>query len=370
MTDEFVKIDNQTKRLFCQGEWDIAHLLTIRKQLQAISCPQGEFIINGEKLTRLDTACAWLLSNWIKKCKKQGATLRLEHFSEHYQKLLSLVEKQDTSLTSLPSVKKLGFIQELGRSTIQQIQEFNRFLSFVGYLALETVRVIFRPAHIRIRAVFSVIDRAGCQALPITALLSLMIGIVIAYQMGLQLQKYGANIFVVDLLGLSVFREFGPLLTAILVAGRTGSAFTAQLGIMKINQEIDALNIMSVTPAELLLLPRMLGLFIAMPLLTIWSDFFGVIGGMIMSNNMLQITWHDFIIRFQQQIPVRALLIGIGKAPVFAMIIASIGCFQGMEVRGSAESVGTRTTRSVVLSIFFIIVVDAIFSVIFSKFKL
>jgi phospholipid/cholesterol/gamma-HCH transport system permease protein len=155
-----------------------------------------------------------------------------------------------------------------------------------------------------------------------------------------------------------------------MVAGRTGSAFTAQLGMMKINQEIDALNTMGVTPSELLLLPRLLGLFISLPLLTMWSDVFGAVGGMFMANNMLGITPYDFLHRFGHVIPLRALLIGLGKAPVFALIIASIGCFQGMQVAGDADSVGRNTTRSVVLAIFFIIVVDAVFSVIFSWLKL
>jgi phospholipid/cholesterol/gamma-HCH transport system permease protein len=188
--------------------------------------------------------------------------------------------------------------------------------------------------------------------------------------MGLQLRNYGANIYIVDLLGLSVLREFGPLITAIMVAGRTGSAFTAQLGIMKINQEIDALDTMGVTPAELLILPRIAGLFITLPLLTLWSDIFGVVGGMVMSNNMLGITWYDFLQRFPHVIPLKTLIIGLGKAPVFALIISSIGCFQGVRVDGSASSVGLNTTRSVVLSIFFIIVADAAFSIIFSKLKL
>jgi phospholipid/cholesterol/gamma-HCH transport system permease protein len=155
-----------------------------------------------------------------------------------------------------------------------------------------------------------------------------------------------------------------------MVAGRTGSAFTAQLGMMKLNQEIDALDTIGVTPAELLLLPRLIGLFIALPLLTMWADIFGVVGGMVTSNSMLSITWYDFLHRFPTVIPLRALLLGLGKAPVFALVIASIGCYQGMKVEGGADSVGLNTTRSVVLSIFFIIVADAIFSVIFSELKL
>ncbi len=219
-------------------------------------------------------------------------------------------------------------------------------------------------------ALTSVIYRNGYLALPIIGLLSFMIGVVITYQMGLQLKNYGANIYIVDLLGISVLREFGPLLTAIMIAGRTGSSYTAQLGMMKLNQEIDALDTMGITPAELLLLPRIAGLVIALPLLTIWSDIFGVMGGMVMSNNMLSITWHDFLHRFPNVVPLRALLIGLGKAPVFALIIASIGCYQGVRVEGSADSVGQNTTRSVVMAIFFIIVADAIFSVVFSKLKL
>ena len=184
------------------------------------------------------------------------------------------------------------------------------------------------------------------------------------------MRTYGASIYIVDFLGLAILREFGPLLTAIMVAGRTGSAYTAQLGLMKINQEIDALDTMGVTPAELLILPRILGLFIALPLLTMWANIFGVVGGMVMANNMLNITWYDFLHRFAEAIPLRSLIIGLGKAPIFALIISSIGCFQGMQVQGSAESVGRNTTRSVVLAIFFIIVVDAIFSIVFSKLKL
>jgi phospholipid/cholesterol/gamma-HCH transport system permease protein len=167
-----------------------------------------------------------------------------------------------------------------------------------------------------------------------------------------------------------VLRVFGPLVTAIMVAGRTGSAFTAQLGTMKVNQEIDALNTMGVTPAELLLIPRLLGLFLVLPLLAMWADVFGILGGMMMAHDMLGVSPYDFLVRFQHVIPLKTLIIGLGKAPVFAMVIGSIGCFEGMRVAGSADSVGKQTTRSVVLSIFFIIVADAIFSILFSKMRL
>jgi phospholipid/cholesterol/gamma-HCH transport system permease protein len=254
--------------------------------------------------------------------------------------------------------------------TLGQLDEFCDYLEFVGKIAIESLRITLNPFRIRWGAFFSSLDKTGYQALPIIGLLSFMIGVVLAYQMGVQLRNYGANVFIVDLLGLSVLREFGPLLTAIMVAGRTGSSFTAELGSMKVNQEIDALDTMGVTPAELLLIPKIAGLVIALPLLTIWADIFGVFGGMFMAHNMLGLSWYEFLQRFQHQVPLRALIIGLGKAPVFALIIASIGCFQGMAVRDTSDSIGKNTTKSVVFAIFFIIVADAIFSVLFSKLQL
>lgn len=270
-------------------------------------------------------------------------------------------------MSNIRQHKYLNWLSRVGKKTIHQLNEGLAFLAFTGQLSMEALRLLRSPSRIRWQALAGTVERTGYQALPIIALLSFMIGVVITYQMGLQLKNYGANIFIVDLLGLAVLREFAPLLTAIMVAGRTGSAFTAQLGTMKFNQEIDALNTMGVTPAELLLLPRLLGLTIALPLLTMWADIFGIIGGMVMSKSMLHIGWYDFLHRFQKQISVGSFFIGIGKAPVFALLIGSVGCFQGMQTANTADSIGTQTTKSVVLAIFFIIVADAIFSITFSK---
>jgi phospholipid/cholesterol/gamma-HCH transport system permease protein len=366
-----VSWDLSKKSLICQGEWDLHTYSHLESALQKISLPSsGEITLDGAGISKMDSSGAWLLIKWMKKISNKKLQPSSKNFSEAHQKLIDLIEKQATESIHVPKLQVLGRLAQFGKSTLLMLEEAKLYLAFVGQQALEWLRILNKPAHWRIRETVSIIYKTGYQALPIIALLAFLIGVVIAYQMALQLRKYGANVFVVDLIGLSVLREFGPLLTAIMVAGRTGSSFTAQLGTMSINQEIDALNTMGVTPSELLLLPRILGLFIVLPLLTIWADFFGVVGGMIMTNNMLNINWHDFILRFQQQIPLRTLLIGLGKAPVFALIIASIGCFQGTQVRESAENVGRLTTRSVVLSIFFIIVADAAFSIIFSKLKL
>lgn len=366
-----INFDPNQKRLNCDGEWNLANIPDLEKKLDTTSFGnRGEIIIDGSAITKMDSAGAWFLSSWVKKLTQQGYQPRLENFSKEHQALLTLVQKRLKEQSTLPEIKPLNIVAKIGKNVLYQLKEMTEFLAFTGKLSLEALRVILNPLRWRWNALAGVIDKNGSQALPIIALLSFMIGVVITYQMGVQLRSYGANIFIVDLLGLSVLREFGPLITAIMIAGRTGSSYTAQLGLMKVNQEVDALDTMGVPPGEILLLPRIIGLVIALPLLTIWADIFGVIGGMVMANNMLNITWYDFLHRFQHVIPLRALIIGLGKAPVFALIISSVGCFYGMQVQGSADSVGKNTTRSVVWGIFFIIVADAIFSIVFSKLKL
>jgi len=365
---DFLKFDSKQKRLECFGEWNLANLGNLQKQLKKL-LPSGKtsITVDGSGITTFDSAGAWLLSQWL---EESGFKTKLSNFSKVHQQLIKLVEDKPVFDGKIPKVKSLGAVTELGKLTLTQMEGLISYLSFVGLLAIEMLRLITHPKRFRWGALASDIYKTGLQALPIIGLLSFMIGVVIAYQMGNQLKNYGANVLIVDFLGLSVLREFGPLITAIMVAGRTGSAYTAELGIMKINQEIDALDTMGVTPAELLLIPRLIGLFISLPLLAMWSDVFGIFGGMLMAKTALGITPHDFLLRFQEEIPLRALLIGLGKAPVFALIIASIGCFEGMKVEMNSDSVGKKTTQSVVLSIFFIIVADAIFSILFSRMNL
>lgn len=363
--------DAKNQQLICRGDWNLANLSALKILLNNLAWPSnGEMTIDGAAISNMDSAGAWLINTWRSRLEKNGLTVRLENFNEEHKKLLQIIEKEIQLEKEPPQRKAPGWLSRVGKDTVEQLNGFRDYLNFVGQLSIEALRIAPNPAHWRVNSLVSIIYRNGYLALPIIALLSFMIGVVLTYQMGLQLRNYGANIYIVDLLGLAVLREFGPLLTAIMVAGRTGSAYTAQLGMMKINQEIDALNTMGVTPAELLLLPRIMGLVIALPLLAIWSDIFGVFGGMVMANNMLNIPWYDFLQRFPHVIPLKTLLIGLGKTPVFALIIASTGCYQGMKVEGSADSVGRNTTRSVVLAIFFIIVADAIFSIIFSKLRL
>jgi phospholipid/cholesterol/gamma-HCH transport system permease protein len=228
------------------------------------------------------------------------------------------------------------------------------------------LRSVLQPRRIRWPVLWLEVQRAGVDALPITGLLSFLLGVVIAYQGGVQLQLYGANIFIVELVSITMLRELAPMMTAIIVAGRTGSAYTAQIGTMQVTEEVDALRTIGIAPMDALVLPKVIGLSLALPLLTVFADAMGVLGGMAMSATMLDVSAGEFTERIPEAVSLTSFLIGIGKAPVFAALVALVGCFQGMQVRGGADSVGRQTTTSVVQSIFLVIVADAVFSVIFS----
>lgn len=373
MTTQHGSINYQAEHrtLVLSGDWDLASLPAIQFALDSIDWPpSGNIIFDGRNISKIDSAGAWLIAQTIKKLAALGLSVERHEFPPAVTKLLDIINTELSHAAPLPTPKKQNPLEKVGRNTAQQLAEFKSYLTFIGKLTFEYLRLLPHPSRWRFNAMLNILYSAGYQGLPIIALLSFLIGVVLTYQMGLQLKTYGANIYIVDLLGLSILREFAPLITAIMVSGRTGSAFTASIGMMKLNQEVDALDTIGVTPGELLILPRIIALFIALPLLTMWSVIFGIIGGLVMSNSMLGITWYDFLHRFPQVVPLKTLLLGLGKTPVFALIISSIGCYQGMQVKNSAESVGTNTTRSVVLAIFFIIVADALFSIVFSKLKL
>jgi phospholipid/cholesterol/gamma-HCH transport system permease protein len=197
-----------------------------------------------------------------------------------------------------------------------------------------------------------------------------LLGVVVAYQSADQLRHYGANIFVVDLIGISMLREFAPLIAAIIIAGRSGSAYAAQIGTMSVTEEIDAMHVLGIVPIEMLVLPKLIGMVISLPLLTVWADMLGVFGGMLTAKAQLDVSFVDFVARLVKAIEMTTYTVGLGKAFVFAIIITMIGCFQGFRTKGGADNVGRQTTRSVVQSIFLVIVADALFSVLFSILKI
>jgi len=259
-------------------------------------------------------------------------------------------------------------IVELGKATIDACDEGRRLLSFVGQIVIAFGRVLVRPRRLRLTSLTHHLELVGVDALPIVGLISFLIGIVLAYQGAEQLRAFGAEIFTIDLLAVSVLREIGILLTAIVVAGRSGSAFTAQLGTMQVNEEIDALQTLGLDPVEVLVLPRLLALMIALPLLAFFADLMALLGGGLMAVFVLDIPPVQFLNQLERAATPAMFWAGMSKAPLFAFLIGMVGCYEGMTVRGSAESVGRQTTRAVVVGIFLVIVFDALFSILFAYF--
>lgn len=257
-------------------------------------------------------------------------------------------------------------LETVGKQTCAAWAQVLALLGFVGECALALAGWVRHPVRIRWRPIVFNLRSGGWDALPIVGILSFLLGVVVAYQGADQLRRYGANIFVADLVGLSMLREFAPLMTAIIIAGRSGSAYAAQIGTMAVTQEIDAMRTIGIAPLEMLVLPKLLALLLALPLLTVFADLLGVLGGMLMARAQLGVGLAEFVERFSKAVSVTSYLVGLGKAPVFAAIIVLVGCFQGFRTRGGPDSVGRQTTRAVVQSIFLVIVADALFSVAFS----
>ena len=316
----------------------------------------------------LDTAGAWLVMRAAHQLRTQGAEIefvglqpahgdlmdRLGHLHDH-------VEMEPPKAHPL-----LALVGRVGESVVGVGQEIADSLAFLGQTVISFMSLVRRPGQFRLRAVIHHMEHAGLNAVPIVALLSFLIGLVIAYQGSVQLRTFGAEIFVVDLVAVSILRELGILLTAIIVAGRSGSAFAAQIGAMKTNEEIDAMHTLGLDPMQVLVVPRVLALMVTMPLLGFVADVMGLFGGGIMAMAELGLTPGQYIERLGDGFSAWSFGVGLIKAPIFAAIIALTGCFMGMQVTGSAESVGGQTTRAVVHSVFVVIVVDAIFSIFFA----
>lgn len=326
-------------------------------------------VLDGSRVLALDSVGAMLIGRWLAGLglEPDAAAARIEWrgWRPAHRRLLERVAQQAPARPAAPPAP-LPPLERLGRAAWSAGAEGLALLALVGECAVAAVRDLAHPSRMRWRPLLHHVQVAGLGALPIVGLLSVLMGIVVAFQGADQLQRYGANIFVVDLVAISMLREFAPLVTAIIIAGRSGAAFAAQLGTMAVTEEIDALRVLGIAPVELLVLPRMFALFVALPLLTVFADFTGVLGGMVMARSKLGVDYAEFLDRLPRAVELTTLLVGLFKAPVFAAIIAVVGSFQGLRTSGGADSVGTHTTRAVVQAIFLIIVADAAFSVVFN----
>lgn len=354
----------------CIGPWVLQSIATMEVPLKVLyQRPLGEFLLDATDVSALDTTGAWLLHRTIAALERSRCKVSIVGLRPEFSALLALVAGASMAQKS-GAPPRLNLLNNIGKRAWSVLQNLLAMLAFVGECATVLGRALAHPRSIRWRPVLHNLQTAGFDALPIVGLLSFLMGVVISYQGADQLQRFGANIFIVDLVSLSMLRELSPLMTAIIVAGRSGSSYAAQIGTMKVTEEIDALCTIGIGPIELLVLPKMLALIIALPLLTIYADITGVLGGMIMASTKLGVSFDVFLDRIGNAVSLSSFLTGVGKAPVFAAIIALVGCFQGFQVSGSADSVGRQTTVSVVQSIFLVILADALFSVVFNWLKL
>ena len=370
-SDNLARFECEASQGRCLGSWTLAGIATLERQLSKNPKPDtANLLIDGSQIVTMDSAGAWLLYRTRQQWTQQGVVIELQEFKPEHLALMEMTHHYMAELPAVPRLVKPSLLNSLGCDVVQRGTRFVDFLAFIGEICFTIARSIRYPRRIRWHAIFANLHGSGVQALPIVGLMAFLMGIVIAYQGGVQLSRYGANILIVELVGVTLLRELSPLLTAIIIAGRSGSAYTAQIGTMRVTDELDALRTMGIPPSELLVLPKLFAMILVLPLLTAFSDILGIFGGMVVAKFSLGVSFTDFIERLPRAVSFKHYLVGIGKTPVFAAIIALIGCYQGLQVQGGADSVGKQVTISVVQAIFFVIVADAFFSILFSMLKI
>lgn len=354
-------------RILCSGSWTIEYLSKTASELETL-LPLSIVIWDMSKISDIDSAgvALWQLATRTfeargHQCETIGE--REEHF--HLFRLLYSKPFQTAPIPPSPA-----WLYRLGKETHQTFLEVGTFLTFLGESFVLLFYTLRHPHLIRYRSIGTHILETGARALPIIAVSAFLIGVVVAYQSVVQLQKFGADIFIVDMIGISLTRELAPLITAIVVAGRSGSAFTAQIGTMKMTQEIDAMKTMGFDPFTFLVWPRIIALMIIMPLLIFFADMVGIFGGMVIAQIHSHLSFSEFIHRLQGALALKHYLIGLIKGPFFAFLIAFVSTYRGFQVSMNTESIGHYTTKSVVNAIFLVIACDALFSVLLTELAL
>lgn len=352
--------------LHLRGDWCIDNLPQIEAALQDLPGASARIVLDYAQIQALDLSAAWLLRNWL--AGQRGATVEVQgEQPQHFAFLDELMAEQSAEgeTADAPRATLRDAVAWVGRGAVGQVHQTRQAVGFFGRIAVTLGRAARSIHHLRVPSVTRHIYETGIQAIPIVSLIAFLISIIIAYLSAQQLRQFGADIFTVDLVAIAVLREMGVLLTAIIVAGRSGSAFAAEIGVMRLNDEVDALQSMGVDYFEVLVLPRLIALLVALPLLTIIADATGLAGGALLSWLLLDISLTQYIDRVQDALAPTTFWAGLVKAPVFALLIAMVGTYRGMQVRDSSRELGRLTTVAVVQSIFLVIFADAVFAIVF-----
>jgi phospholipid/cholesterol/gamma-HCH transport system permease protein len=313
----------------------------------------------------LDSAGALALQEMENYSRDRSIPCVFRNMSSEARGILNLV---NNSLATVPSPaaprKEIGFMEQIGEISLIVLRDFANLMTFLGEILVALAHALRRPASIRWPDFIFYVRRAGLDGLPIVALLSFLLGLIIAFMSSLQLKQFGANLYVASLVGFGMVRELGPIMTAIIIAGRSGSAFAAEIGTMMVNEEVDALVTMGFNPTRFLALPKVLAAMAVVPLLTLYSDLFGILGGMVVGVLGFDLTVYTYVQQTIKSISIFDVVSSMVKAVIFAVLIAGIGCQRGFCVRGGAEAVGKYTTSAVVAGLFLIIVADSLFAII------
>lgn len=352
-----------------RGRWVIADAQALDARLAEVRTGAARRVrIDLAGVEAMDTTGAWLLFRLKRGLEARGAAVSVDHVGAALAPLFAQIEKHPADPIK-PMHRGFGplvLLAHIGFRTVEFLRLTRALLGFFGEVAITFLRTGAQPRRLRFTPMVAQMQRAGVSALGIVGLLSFLVGIVMTYIGAQQLKPYGAEIFTVNLLAVGFLRELGGLLAAIIIAGRSGSAFTAEIGAMIVNEEVDAMRTLGLDPIEVLVVPRILGLILTLPFLTFWADFTGLAGGAVICRISLDIPLTTFLTQLHSAVSLWSVFLGIIKAPFFAACIALIGCNEGLLVTRSAESVGRRTTQSVVQAIFLVIVLDALFSIFFN----
>jgi phospholipid/cholesterol/gamma-HCH transport system permease protein len=351
--------------LYLQGAWRLSHVQDVAGEIGALRLDAHRpCILDGSRLESVDTATGFVLLNRLASAGYTRATVRLRGVQERHAHLLALVhERMASPAATAVRSQSPGVLERLGAGTLHGLGHLQEHARFLLVVLRECLSLLRQPAAFRLPETIAQFETVALDAIPIIAMMTCLVGIVVAYLLGAQARRYGATIFTVDGVGLAVCRELAPMLVAVIVAGRSGAAFTAQIGAMKVQEETDAIRTLGLSPIQVLVIPRLVAIVVGLPLLVFLGDLAGVVGGMMISAWQLDIPPAAFLHRLHSVLPRSAIVIGLAKAPVFAAFIALIACRMGFSVTRDSRSVGTHTTSTVVQAIVWVIGLDAAFAV-------
>lgn len=370
MSNAYLSVESQPDKLIVnvKGLWIFDAVMALEDATASVLPETGQFVtFQCAGVEDIDIAGAWVLYDRTQQLAELGIESELTGFKAAHFKFLQHIidaaairEYEEPLKKPVPQRRLQKTVEGLGSHTASLIED----LGAIANSVLEGVR---NPSLFMVGETIKQIYYTGVQAIPVVMVITFLIGIVTVHQAAGQLEKFGATVLVVDLVSISITRELGVLLAAIMVAGRSGSAFAAALGVMKLNEEVDAMRVLGLNPNQMLVIPRILGLVIALPILTIFADVAGLAGGALIAVGSMGISGLQFIERVAYGTDLTDFYVGLSKAPVFALLIAAVGTLRGMQVKSSAEELGLKTTMAVVQSIFMIIVADALFAILFTR---